>query len=244
MRVALTARQLAPLLLASSSFRLSPQPFLQTAAVARAPFPPRAVAAPLGGELAQPSEGPLDLLYDGQCMVRVLCILRGRALSHTPSRSQVCLTNKALLSFFDRRAVKRINFINIREPDYNPSKHGGVAYEDAMRHIHVIGDDGSVIEGSEAVLVAYSRVGLGWFMRVLRLPIIRWLIDGLYAVVSRHRYTISKFLPGGAALAGAVSSVKDLESAAMGEGCDDEEECMLDYGDDDDDVEIDPRLKA
>ena len=169
---------------------------------------------------------------------------RPSPLSHSLPLPQVCLTNKALLSFFDRRAVKRINFINIREPDYNPSKHGGVAYDDAMRHIHVIGDDGSVIEGSEAVLVAYSRVGLGWFMRVLRLPIIRWLIDGLYAVVSRHRYTISKFLPGGAALAGAVSSVKDLESAAMGEGCDDEEECMLDYGDDDDDVEIDPRLKA
>ena len=88
-----------------------------------------------------------------------------------------------------------------------------------------------------------SALGKG-IGRVLRLPIIRWLIDGLYAVVSRHRYTISKFLPGGAALAGAVSSVKDLESAAMGEGCDDEEECMLDYGDDDDDVEIDPRLKA
>ena len=208
MRVALTARQLAPLLLASSSFRLSPQPFLQTAAVARTPFPPRAVAAPLGGELAQPSEGPLDLLYDGQCMVRVLCISVAEPSLTPPAPTGLPHQQGAAASFFDRRAVKRINFINIREPDYNPSKHGGVAYEDAMRHIHVIGDDGSVIEGSEAVLVAYSRVGLGWFMRVLRLPIIRWLIDGLYAVVSRHRYTISKFLPGGAALAGAVSSVK------------------------------------
>ena len=31
----------------------------------------------------------------------------------------------------------------------------------------------------------------------------------------------------------AVTSLKDVENAAMGYGCDDEEECMLDYDDDD-----------
>ena len=33
------------------------------------------------------------------------------------------------------------------------------------------------------------------------------------------------------------SQLKDVESAAMGYGCEDEEECMLDYDDDDDDEE-------
>jgi hypothetical protein len=51
-----------------------------------------------------------------------------------------------------------------------------------------------VAEGSEAVLLAYSSVGLGWLMAVLRFPLIRWLIDGLYAFVSRHRYTISRLV--------------------------------------------------
>ena len=92
-----------------------------------------------------------------------------------------------------------------------------------------------VIAGSEAVLTAYSKVGLGWLMAVLRFPLIRWLVDMSYRVVSRHRHTISRFLPGGAAMATAVSQIKDMESAAMGQGCDDEEECMLDYDDDDDD---------
>ena len=89
----------------------------------------------------------------------------------------------------------------------------------------------------KAVLTAYSKVGLGWLMAVLRLPLIRWFIDGVYAVVSRHRFTISKWLPGGAALATAVSQLKDVEAAAMGYGCDDEEECMLDYDDDEDEDE-------
>lgn len=181
-------------------------------AVVRAPLP-HAVAMPLDGPLSVPSADALKVLYDGQCMV--------------------CLTNKAILSFFDRRPVKRLNFINIREPDYTPVGNGGVSFADAMRHFHVI-DGAKVAEGSEAVLLAYSSVGLGWLMAVLRFPLIRWFIDGLYAVVSRHRYTISKLLPGGAALASAVSSLKDVESAAMGGGCDDEEECMLDYDDDDD----------
>ena len=92
-------------------------------------------------------------------------------------------------------------------------------------------------EGSEAILQAYSKVGLGWLMAVLRFPLIRWAIDGVYALVSRHRYTISRLLPGGKQLAEAVSSLKDVESAAMGMGCDDEEECMLDYDDDEEEGE-------
>lgn len=98
----------------------------------------------------------------------------------------------------------------MRDPDYSPAKNGGVLFADAMRHLHVISGD-AVATGSEAVLTAYSKVGLGWLMAVLRFPLIRWMIDGVYAVVSKHRYTISKFLPGGKALASAVSAVRDME---------------------------------
>ena len=139
-----------------------------------------------------------------------------------------------MLSFFDWRKNKRLNFVDIRADDYSPKKNGGVAFKDAMAHIHVI-DGERVAEGSEAVLMAYSRVGLGWMMAVLRLPLIRWCVDRLYSFVSKNRHTISRLMPGGARLASAVSSLNDLETAAMGGGCDDEEECMLDYGDEDED---------
>jgi len=127
--------------------------------------PARAAASALPLEEAQ-----TKVLYDGQCMV--------------------CLTNKAILSFFDKRK-QRLEFVNIRDPSYSPAANGNVAFEDAMRHFHVI-SNGMVAEGSEAVLTAYSKVGLGWLMAVLRFPLIRWFIDRLYAIVSKHRYSISK----------------------------------------------------
>jgi predicted DCC family thiol-disulfide oxidoreductase YuxK len=169
------------------------------------------VALPL--ESTRPEQPPLEVLYDSLCMV--------------------CLTNKALLTFFDRRKT-RLEFVDIRSKGYDGDAHGGISFEDAMRHFHVIDSHGEVHEGSDAVLTAYSAVGLGWMMALFRLPLIRTVIDFSYKIVSRHRHVISRYLPGGAALATAVTSLNDVSSASQGFGCEDEEECMLDYDDDDD----------
>ena len=177
--------------------------------VGRPALAPRPIVMAAAAAISAPA-AELKVLYDARCMV--------------------CQTNKALLSFFDRK--KRLEFVDIRQPDYAPAAHGGVSYEDAMRHIHVIEPPSKVVSGSEAALVAYQKVGLGWFVALLKLPLIRWCIDVLYKFVSANRYTISKWMPGGRALASAVDSVSDLSAGAMGEGCDDEEECMLDYDDD------------
>ena len=142
---------------------------------------PRAVAVPLTAESSQ-----TKVLYDGQCMVRAHSLCRHRKYSHAIARAQVCLTNKALLTFFDWRQTKRLEFVDIRSDNYSPSKNGGVSFQDAMRHFHVLDGD-HVAEGSEAVLLAYSKVGLGWLMGVLRFPLIRFFIDAAYAVVVRRR---------------------------------------------------------
>ena len=155
----------------------------------------------------------MEVLYDSQCMV--------------------CLTNKKLLTWFDRGREK-VSFVDIRSKSYSGEEHGGVSFDDAMLHFHTV-TEGKVAEGSEAVFSAYQAVGLGWLINVLRLPIVRWLVDRIYAFVSRHRHTISRFMPGGRGLTNAVTSIKDLNKAAQGEGCDDEEECVLPYDDDDDD---------
>lgn len=199
------------LLLAPAAAFSSPGPAGRVSALSRSALLCSAASVPVGA-LTEPQS---QVLYDGQCMV--------------------CLTNKAVLTFFDKRK-QRLEFVNVRDPAYSPSNHGGVSYEDAMRHFHVIDQNGVVHEGSDAIMTAYSRVGLGWLMAILRFPLIRIFIDALYSVVSRHRYTISRFLPGGKALATAVSSLKDVNQAAQGYGCEDEEECMLPYDDDEDDV--------
>ena len=157
----------------------------------------------------------MEVLYDSQCMV--------------------CLTNKKLLTWFDRGREK-VSFVDIRSKTYNGDEHGGVSFDDAMLHFHTV-LEGKVAEGSEAVFSAYQAVGLGWLINVLRLPIVRFLVDVIYGFVSKNRHTISRFMPGGRGLTNAVTSMKDLNKAAQGEGCDDEEECVLPYDDDDDDDE-------
>jgi predicted DCC family thiol-disulfide oxidoreductase YuxK len=162
---------------------------------------------------------PAEVLYDGMCMV--------------------CRTNKAVLSFVERLRFgegSRLRFVDVRSAGYTPEQHGGISFEDAMKHFHVLETDGSgmIHERAEAVLQAYTKVGLGWVMAALRLPLLRWLIERTYDFVSKHRYNISKMLPGGKALAAAVDGLADMQKGAMGEGCDDEEECMLPDLDDED----------
>jgi len=187
---------------------------LRPRAARRAPVPfSAAFSLPADGAVAQEDAAPLKVLYDGLCMV--------------------CLTNKRVLTWFDKRKTK-LEFVDIRASDYNPAVNGNIAFEDAMRHFHVIDGVGAVHEGSDAVMTAYSAVGLGWLMAVLRFPLIRVLIDASYSFVSKYRHQISRWLPGGKALAQTVDSLSEMSAGAHGLGCDDEEECMLDYDDDDD----------
>jgi len=207
---------LALLVPSASAFTVAPRlpiPSRAPCVLSRATPCHAAFAIPADGLDAAPPE-PLKVLYDGKCMV--------------------CLTNKRVLTWFDRRNTK-LNFVNIQDKGYNPAQNGGIDFEDAMRHFHVIDEVGTVHEGSDAVLTAYSAVGLGWFMGLLRFPPIRLVIDALYRVVSKYRFAISRWLPGGKALAGAVTSLNDMQSAADGYGCDDEDECILPDLDDDED---------
>ena len=74
----------------------------------------------------------MEVLYDSQCMV--------------------CLTNKKLLTWFDRGREK-VSFVDIRSKTYNGDEHGGVSFDDAMLHFHTV-LEGKVAEGSEAVFSA------------------------------------------------------------------------------------------
>eukprot|EP00965_Chrysotila_dentata_P068240 2256447-Pleurochrysis_carterae.AAC.5 len=142
-------------------------------------------ATPLAAEDAE----PLRVLFDGKCAV--------------------CNTNVAILNFFDRRG--RLRFVDISVPNYLPDAHGGVTYEQAMRHIYLLGPGSDVRTGSEAVLAAYAAAGLGWLVFLLRSPPIRWAVDLAYRLVSHHRHTLSRFVPGGRRLADAVGAMHNVD---------------------------------
>ena len=71
----------------------------------------------------------------------------------------------------------------------------------------------SIVKGPDAVLSAYAAVGLGWLVALLRTPLFRWLVAGAYAIISRHRHTISRWMPGGRQLAAAAAAANNLTVA-------------------------------
>ena len=69
------------------------------------------------------SPNQLTLLFDGGCP---LCVREVR--------------------FLERRdRAKRIRFVDIDAPDYNPAAHGAIGYREAMGRIHAICSDGTVL---------------------------------------------------------------------------------------------------
>ena len=86
--------------------------------------------------------------------------------------------------------------------------------------LQVIDGAGVVHYGSDAILTAYSAVGLGWPMAVLRFPPILFLVNALYRFISQNRETISRWIPGGRALTEAMSCV-DETCHAEEDGMDD-----------------------
>lgn len=100
----------------------------------------------------------LDMLYDSQC--------------------PLCLHEVKFLQRRDTAGL--IKFTDISSPDYTPSQHGGVEYEEGMRVIHAVTREGEVVAGVEVFRQVYNAVGLGWVWAATRLPGLSWLADLLY----------------------------------------------------------------
>jgi predicted DCC family thiol-disulfide oxidoreductase YuxK len=127
-------------------------------------------------------------LYDGDC--------------------PMCRTLKNVLTRQDGGAG-RVAFVNIADPSYDEDENEGIAYEDAMETIHVIKADGDVVTGPDALRLLYDTVGLGWASRVAALPLVSWVVDRLYDLISKYRLGI-----GGV---DAVIALKRLSQVEAGE---------------------------
>jgi predicted DCC family thiol-disulfide oxidoreductase YuxK len=101
----------------------------------------------------------LTLLYDGGCplCLREVRFLRGRD-----------------------QAQHRIAFVDIDDPDYDPSLHAGISYREAMGRIHAIDAGGVVLRDVEVFRRAYELIGLGWLYAPTRWPLLRPLTAALY----------------------------------------------------------------
>lgn len=112
----------------------------------------------------------INLLYDGEC----------------PScMKQVEFLTKRMDENPEYAGLVRLT--NLHAPDYSPENHGGVVFEDGMRHIHAVTRDGEVIVGMDVFRRIYAIVGMEWVYSITTLPVIGGLCDWLYDRWAEYR---------------------------------------------------------
>jgi len=112
----------------------------------------------------------LTLLFDGGC--------------------PLCLREVGILRRRDGERG-RLAFVDVDDPAYDPARHGGITYADAMGRMHALRSDGAVIRDVEVFRQAYGLVGLGWLYAPTRWPLLRPLVDTLYGLWARWRLAIT-----------------------------------------------------
>eukprot|EP00184_Porphyridium_aerugineum_P003176 CAMPEP_0184695324 /NCGR_PEP_ID=MMETSP0313-20130426/2996_1 /TAXON_ID=2792 /ORGANISM="Porphyridium aerugineum, Strain SAG 1380-2" /LENGTH=221 /DNA_ID=CAMNT_0027153759 /DNA_START=210 /DNA_END=875 /DNA_ORIENTATION=+ len=125
------------------------------------------------------------------------------------------------VNFLMRRDVNnKIKFVDIHAADYKPEENCNVTYESAMKRIHAILPDGTVITGVQVFRKTYDAIGLSWVYAVTEIPFVGKIADKLYDVWADNRLRIT----GRAELA---ELVREREERLKDVSCDDE--CSVDW---------------
>lgn len=114
---------------------------------------------------------PLTLLYDGTCPV---CTLE---MDNLKARNTQGL----------------LRFVDISPPSFD-AKPYGASLEAMNALIHAQRPDGSLVIGVEVFRLAYGAVGLGRWTAPTGWPVLRPMVEVLYAVFARHRYRFSRLM--------------------------------------------------
>lgn len=130
---------------------------------------PTPTAAPKLSPDAAP-QPKLTLLFDGACplCVREVDMLRARSARYGDS----------------------LAFVDIAGPDFDDDAFG-VDFETAMRTIHGVLPDGSLVTGVRVFRLAYEAVGLGWVYAVIQYKPVFWLAERIYSVWANYRMQIT-----------------------------------------------------
>ena len=84
---------------------------------------------------------------------------------------------------------------------------GIVSYSAAMARITAVTRDGEVLEGMPVFAACYDKVGYGWLFTPLRWPVVRPLVDLLYAAFAAVRTDLTR----GASLRSLVEKHEDAK---------------------------------
>jgi len=113
----------------------------------------------------------LTILFDGGC--------------------PLCLREVKTLQRLDN-GHGRLAFVDIDQADYNPDRHQGISYRQAMGRIHAIAAGGDVVTDVEVFRRAYGLVGWGWLYAPTGWPVVGPVVDGLYRWWASRRLQLTR----------------------------------------------------
>ena len=95
-----------------------------------------------------------------------------------------------------RKGHEKIWFEDISADTFKASNNKGITYDEAMKTIHVIRRDDTIITGMEALTSLYEQVGLGWVFKLAKLPGLSSVADIAYKLISKNRMAIGGGMDG------------------------------------------------
>ena len=112
---------------------------------------------------------PMTLFHDGACPVCRFEVANLKARNH----------------------AGMLHFIDITDPDFEPSRYG-MSLREFDTAIRALCADGRMVAGVEVFRLAYRAVGLGWIVAPTNYGFFRRPADALYRVFARNRNRIGR----------------------------------------------------
>jgi predicted DCC family thiol-disulfide oxidoreductase YuxK len=84
----------------------------------------------------------------------------------------------------------RLALVDITDPAFDAGRYG-TTFDDVMGTIHGVRPDGSLATGVEVFRRAYDAVGWGWLWAPTGWPVIKPIVDRVYAFFAKHRLRLT-----------------------------------------------------
>tara|TARA_B100001989_G_C24151084_1_gene274994 strand:- start:106 stop:498 length:393 start_codon:yes stop_codon:yes gene_type:complete len=101
----------------------------------------------------------------------------------------LCLRETNFLKSKD--VLKKINFVDINNKNYNPIFFKNISYAEAMSNLHGILENGNIIKGLDVLAYSYELVGLGWIYYPLKMKFLAPILRLFYKYWAKYRLKIT-----------------------------------------------------
>lgn len=105
------------------------------------------------------------------------------------------LCKREMLQIKKRDSLNKINLVDINRIDFE-HEYPHIDRAKANNILHGETPDGSLLLGLDVTHRAWSLVGYGKWVGLLRTPLVRPFADKAYLLFAKHRYTFSLLLTG------------------------------------------------